>query len=275
MSKESSKKMRDESYEEYARKMDLLENGPTTTNFEQLLGMDIQLPEPSSIPDDEMRTKLFEVLAGLQRLGVFLNHTDHLSDRELYAKLWNEILCEEVPALDGFGSNIVTVLHPGDPVDDRIYLKYFADEEWRAHWVNDYPEYDMPPQEEPPFDRDRLLPNPIEGLPEAEGWLRANWSRSAFATNRFGTTDAALKFVEQLYAAGATEIGVDNIRMLACDNWTPYADTLIVRLPEDPARRRKLFDLMEDVGQPDEGGGEPVEELLMDHGQACVRLWWD
>ena len=264
-----------ELYEDYARKWRLIEEGPTTTDFEKLLAIGIQLPEPSSIADADLKGKLWEVLAGLNKLGVYLNHTDHLSDRELYAKLWNEILTAEVPQFDEFGSNHVTVLHPGDDADDRLYLKYFADEEWREHWLKDYPGYAMPPHEDPPFNRDILLPNPIEGLPEAEAWLRANWGESAFATNRFGTTPAALKFVEQLYAAGATEIGVDNIMMVPSDNWTPYADTLIVRLPEDPARRREVFELIKDVGQPDEDGPDPIEQQLADCGQSSVRLWWD
>jgi hypothetical protein len=264
-----------EAYAEYARKMRLLEDGPTTTDFEKLLAMGIRLPEPSSIADADLRTKLWEVLAALIKLGVYLNHTDHLSDRELYAKLWNEILTAEVPEFDEFGSNYVTVLHPGDDADDRLYLKYFADDEWREHWVKDNPGYDMPAQEDPPFNRDILLPNPIQGLPEAEHWLRANWSRSALATNRFGTTEAASRFVEQLYAAGATEIGVDNIMMLPNDDWTPYADTLIVRLPDDGAQRRELFQFMKEVGRPDEDGPDSIEELLTDHGQSSVRLWWD
>jgi hypothetical protein len=264
-----------QAYEEYARKWRLIEDGPTTTDFEKLLAMGTELPEPSAIADADLRKKLWEVLAGLNKLGVYLLHTDHLSDRELYAKLWNEILTAEVPEFDEFGCNYVTVLHPGDDADDRLYLKHFADDEWRAHWIKDYPGYDMPAHEDPPFNRDILLPIPIEGLPEAEGWLRANWHPSAFATNRFDTTVGALKFVEQLYAAGATEIGVDNIVMLESADWTPYADTLIVRLPEDRTRRRDLLALMKDVGRPDENGPDSIEELLTDCGQSEVRLWWD
>jgi hypothetical protein len=264
-----------EAYADYARKWRLIEHGPTTTDFEKLLARGTSLPEPSAIADADIRTKLWEVLAGLVKLGVYLDHTDHLSDRELYAKLWNEILTQEVPEFDELGNNCVAVLHPGDDADDKIYLKHFADEEWRDHWVKDNPGYEMPPHEDPPFNRDILLPNPIAGLPEAEGWLRANWHPSAFATNRFGTTEAALKFVEQLYAAGATEIGVDNIMMPPNHDWTPYADTLMVGLPEDPARRRELFELMEHIGRPDEDGSTSLAELFSDCGQRSIRLRWD
>ena len=274
MSNEFSKSER-EKWAEHERRLRLWEDGPTTTNFEQLLAQGTQLPKPSSISDADIRTRLWEVLAGLAKLRVYLDHTDHLSDRELYAKLWNEILTQEVAAVEPFGDECVQVLHSGDPMDDELYLKYFADDDERSYWVKDNPGCDIPPREETPFDRDCLLPFAhCTGMPEAEGWLQANWSESAFASNRFATTAAALRFVQQLYAAGATEIGIEQV-IVPSHDWTPYADALIVRLPEDPSKRRKLFTLMRDVGQPDEDGGEPIEEFLSDRGQSSVRLWWD
>jgi hypothetical protein len=72
------------SYEEYARKMDLFMEGPTTTYFQQLIDAGIQLPDPDSVSDTDLRTKLWEVIAGLEKLRVFLEHTNHLDDRGLY-----------------------------------------------------------------------------------------------------------------------------------------------------------------------------------------------
>lgn len=37
-------------------------------------------------------------------------------------------------------------------------MKYYADEETRRQWKNDFPDYEMPEHEDPPYDRDRLLP---------------------------------------------------------------------------------------------------------------------
>jgi len=37
-------------------------------------------------------------------------------------------------------------------------MKYFADEESRASWLAQFPDYEMPPHQEPPDDRDRHLP---------------------------------------------------------------------------------------------------------------------
>src|SRR5829696_3251876 len=91
------------SYEEYARKMDLFMDGPTTTYFQQLLDAGIQLPEPDAVSDADIRTKLWEVLAGLDKIRAYLEQTNHLSDRELYAKLWHDTLRGETPAIDEIG----------------------------------------------------------------------------------------------------------------------------------------------------------------------------
>jgi hypothetical protein len=263
-----------DSYEEYARKMDLFMDGPTTTYFEQLQNAGIQLPEPDSVSDADIRTKLWEVIAGLEKLRAFLESTNHLSDRELYAKLWHETLRGETPAIDeiGFRSHLDLVRAGEDDADTALYLKYYADDAARESWRSQFPEDHIPAHEDPPFTRDDLLPGPHETVAEAAAWLRANWSEHAFAANRFHTTAKAAEFVEQLYAAGATDVCVDNVVMLPNDGWTPYADTLLVRLPDDPAKRSALFELMEHVGKPDEDGDE---EPLIDCGQQEVRLWWD
>ena len=262
-----------DSYKEYARKMDLFMDGPRTTYFQQLLDAGIALPEPDSIADVDIRTKLWEVIAGLATLRAYLEHTNHLGDRELYAKLWHETLRDDTPAIDliGFRSHL-SMTQMEDDNEALLYLKYYADERDRESWREEFPGDKMPPHEDPPFTRDDLLPGPHETVAEAAAWLRANWSEHAFATNRFGTTAKAIEFVDQLYAAGATQVCVDNEMMLPNHGFAPYADTLLVRLPEDPAKRSSLFDLMEHVGQPDEDGDD---EPLIDSGQKEVRLWWD
>ena len=260
-------------YEEYARKMDLFMDGPTTTYFEQLRAAGIELPEPDGIDEAGIRRKLWEVIAGLAKLRVFLDRTNHLTDRELYSKLWHELLRGDTPAIDEIG--FTTHLDP-DYVDSedglRIYLTYYADDKARGSWSKEFPGDLMPAHQDPPFNRDDLLPGPRETVAEAAAWLRANWGESAFATNRFGTTENALAFVKQLYDAGATRVCVDNEMMLPNHDWTPYADTLLVRMPEDAGQRAALFELMEHTGRPDEDGDG---QLLIDCGQQEVRLWWD
>jgi hypothetical protein len=236
----------DDEYREFERKMELIENGPTTTNFAQLIENGVQLPEPDSVSDADIRTKLWEVIAGLSSLRVYLTQTDHLSDRDLYAKLWREVLRTDVPAIDEIGFN------------DHVDLLWGGGEH-------------EPPHEGPSSNRDPLLPRPDDGEgPEALGWLRANPNPSALATNRFSTTEHAVRFVEALYAAGATTVAIHDIVMLPTDNWAPYGETLLVDLPEDRAQRREVFDLVEEIGRPDDQDG-PV----IDCGQSTIRLWWD
>lgn len=107
---------------------------------------------------------------------------------------------------------------------------------------------------------------------EAREWLRNNANESAFASNRFGTTDAAAAFVEQLYALGAPIVHVTNIYR---EDWRiqaeggPYADMLIVQLPDDATQRDSLFVLYEK-----EMKAEGFDAAYGD-GQQEIILWWD
>jgi hypothetical protein len=46
----------------------------------------------------------------------------------------------------------------GSDEDNLTYLKYYADEEHRLRWAQDWPDDPMPEHEDTPFDRDRFLP---------------------------------------------------------------------------------------------------------------------
>ena len=265
----------DDGYAEFARKMQLFEDGPTTTNFQQLVDRGIELPPPDDLPVADVTRKLWEVINGLAQLRVHLDCTDHLSDVELYSKLWHDTLRRDVPAIDEIGFNThVDLCAIGDDAETALFLKYFADDEFREQCALDYPDEPLPAHEDPPYQRDQLLPGPdYQGGPEARAWLRANHHPNPFATNRFGTRERALQFVEQLYTAGATFVSIDGILMLPNHNWAPIADTLIVDLPEDHEKRRDVFELMEQVGRPDEH--DEIDQPLLDSGQKAVRLWWD
>lgn len=41
-----------------------------------------------------------------------------------------------------------------------LSMRYYSDDEERVEWQKDFPDFPMPPKEKPPYDRDRMLPQP-------------------------------------------------------------------------------------------------------------------
>jgi len=136
------------------------EEAPWTTNFQQLENAGVSLPAPDSLNDEELTAKLWEVIHKLALLHVFIEQTDHLSDRELYTHLWTHSLREETKAmaLTANGAWHIQILGGCSDEDNHLYLKYYADDDWRRQWHKDFPEDPIPPHEDPPYDRDGLLP---------------------------------------------------------------------------------------------------------------------
>lgn len=136
------------------------ETGRSTTDFERLAEAGIEMPEPETMEDEQLTAKLWEVIRALARTRVFLSETDHLSDRELYSLLWHRVLREEVPMDDCGWIAHVGLVSTGGEDDSYLYLKYYADDEWRRNWLAEFPDYELPAHEEPPYCRDRDLPKP-------------------------------------------------------------------------------------------------------------------
>ena len=138
------------------------EEAPWTTNFQQLESAGVSLPSPDSLNDKELTAKLWEVIQKLALLHVFVEQTDHLNDRELYTHLWTDSLREETKALP-LAANCMCHIQPlgGCSEEDmQLYLKYYADDDFRQQWQKDWPKDPIPAHEDPPYDRDRLLPKP-------------------------------------------------------------------------------------------------------------------
>jgi hypothetical protein len=143
------------------------EEAPWTTHFQQLENAGVSLPPPDSLKDEELTSKLWELIQKLALLHVFIEQTDHLSDRELYAHLWANSLREETKALPLAANSAyhIQLLGSGSDEDNLFYLKYYADDDFRRHWHEDFPSDPIPRHEDPPYDRDRLLPKPDYGPP--------------------------------------------------------------------------------------------------------------
>lgn len=250
---------------------------PTMTAYDRLTADGVPLPSPEDMSDAAIGAVLWRVIIALAKHRVFLKWTNHLSDRELYAVLWRDVLreewSEETPVIAGSDPGAWHVDLPGDDPESTNFLTYYASEKDREDWKREFPDVVLPARQTPQYDRDDNLPGAWDDPPfaEAREWLQATRNPSALATNRFGVTAAALRFVERLYAAGASCVMVDHIVARPHDDGELYADELIVILPDD-ARRRSIFELIEHEGRPD-----TVDDQgdVMDQGCGSVRLWWD
>ena len=146
--------------EEFWRRVVECETDVSTTDFQRLAESGLDLPHPQAMGDEQLTAKLWEVIRALARMRVFLSETDHLTDRELYAVLWHQVLREDVPMTDCGATSHVNLLSTGSVADTYLYLKHYADDDWRRHWLAQFPDYEMPAHEDPPYSRDRLLPKP-------------------------------------------------------------------------------------------------------------------
>lgn len=101
---------------------------------------------------------------------------------------------------------------------------------------------------------------------EARQWFSTNKNVSPFAGNRFGKKENALAFVEQLYEAGAETVYVTGINNEAGG---PYADSIVLVLPSDKEKRKKLFEINRIEAEREGFDG------MRDIGQKELFFWWD
>ncbi|MGH9142835.1 MAG: hypothetical protein ACRD2I_17020 [Vicinamibacterales bacterium] len=150
-----------ESQERFWKQVIAFETAPEVKPLEILERSGLTFPPDGELDAAALTTRLSELIGGLADLGVYLLFTDHLSDRELYALLVNDILREPM-ALDPEDSSSVwhiDLTGRGSEAPHIQYLKYYADEEARRSWADEWPDDPIPDIQPPPFDRDRRLPS--------------------------------------------------------------------------------------------------------------------
>jgi hypothetical protein len=108
----------------------------------------------------------------------------------------------------------------------------------------------------------------FSGSPEACKWLSENESDSALASNRFGSTETAIQFVNELYRAGARRIVVPE-EAIDDDGVEIYCDSLVVIMPTDGEKRRRVRAICDREIRRE--GFDPREDGDADQ----VYLWWD
>ncbi len=67
------------------------------THKELLARDDVALPPPQELNDEALALKLIEVIHSPAEHRIFLENTNHFSDRELYTHLWEDALNEWGP----------------------------------------------------------------------------------------------------------------------------------------------------------------------------------
>jgi len=113
---------------EYMRAME--GEGSQTTLFDLLIADGISVPDPETLDDSQVTQKLWEVIHGIYDHGAILYNTDHLSDRELYTKLFADLLLEDHPIVpDEFAPCTHVIKAEGEAIislDPIIILRFWG-----------------------------------------------------------------------------------------------------------------------------------------------------
>jgi hypothetical protein len=139
---------------------------PGATLFVELEEAGVAMPPPETLDDMQVTEKVWEIAQKLGEMSTYLEHTDHLSDRELYVKLWSDVLREPamMPAgMPGWNQNISMIGSYGEE-ELEIMHRYYEDAESRQRWLKEWPNETLPDPEPLPYDRDAYLPKPNYGL---------------------------------------------------------------------------------------------------------------
>jgi hypothetical protein len=126
----------------------------------QLAAQNIPLLPPAEITDETLTPILWELLHNLSLQGFYVLHTDHLSDRELYAELWERGLRDpaHLPGRNPRGGWFHDFLGSWSEDDMQLWLRFYANDQERAQHAKEFPEDKLPPKETPPHNRDWRLP---------------------------------------------------------------------------------------------------------------------
>ena len=135
------------------------ETAPKHTLMKALVDSGVSIPAPDDLSDNELSPKLWEIIHGLLALRVSIGNTDHLSDRALYALLYNETL-DNTDVVVGMEQTMTIDMTETGTYEDglRTYLTYYASEKERRRYEKMFPKMHIPPHCEPPKRRDHLIP---------------------------------------------------------------------------------------------------------------------
>ena len=137
------------------------ETAPLITHGAWLRRHGLTFIAPDALRPRELPGELRRLILALAFARVFLSCTDHLGDTALYSWLCAEVLNAEepdVPRSENEAFHWDLSLAGADNND--IWLSYYASEEERAEWAEEFTEDPLPPMLPRPFHRDDHLPQP-------------------------------------------------------------------------------------------------------------------
>jgi len=84
------------------------ENAPFVTDAQRLHDAGIDLPDPDAMDNSQLTAKLWQVIDALAGMRVSITSTDHLSDRQLYDRLWRHSLRDEQAFVPGSTDHLIS-----------------------------------------------------------------------------------------------------------------------------------------------------------------------
>ena len=145
---------------EHLEKLDAFLSGdePGERPIDVLRARGIEIPEEATLDDTRLHERLWAIIEEMFTIGMYVEDTDHLSDRELYRYLLTSALVEETLLPTGSGGAwVVSPIGGYSEEDIEVYLRFYADDDDRESFKADH-RGPLPAKETPPFHRDHLLP---------------------------------------------------------------------------------------------------------------------
>jgi|SRR5882724_5256 len=135
------------------------ETAPRITHGTWLKRHGLAFTAPDALRPRHLATGLRRLIAALAFARVFLEFTDHLSDAALYARLWNEVLNADEPDVPRSKDEAFHWdMSQAGSANNDIWLSYYASEDERRDWAEEFTEDPLPPMLPRPFHRDKHLP---------------------------------------------------------------------------------------------------------------------
>jgi hypothetical protein len=219
--------------------IDPVEDCPWRSPREIFAGYGYHPLPPGELNDRQLPGRLWELLYAAAARRFFFSSSNHLSDREFYTLLWEQWLDEPTPDIPSEAetntTTFVSEFEARGLTSEEIWLRYYARESDYELWRSRQPDFIIPPHEDPPFDRDRFLPEPPIPPEAHNGWLPGDDEPAAEAesdplglaqVDREIAADRSQPFPEESPAELTTPNLEAQLAALKPENWTPPAEQL-------------------------------------------------